>query len=130
MFGSAIAPNVNVVAYSDLYLDANTPSLAQMASGAVSTSATQPGIDGAPMVYGMGHPLVWGAAIIVGFLFIGWLAHFLGRGEAFANTRVSAVTIIVSGASAALFIYVLKLVAVWTQQYSPNNGFAGFALGL
>ena len=124
------APNVNVATYTDLYLDANAPTLAQMAAGSVTTSASM--VDGSapPPVYGAGHPIVWAFVIVAGFLFLGWLAHFLGRGGEFSNTRVSAVSIIIAGASAVLFIYALKLVALWLKSARPNNGFSAFALGL
>lgn len=121
------APNVNRTTQTDLTPDFGGTTVAQLVSEGFVTEG--PG-GSTPQVYGAGHPLVWAFVIVGGFLLLGWLAHRLGRGEQYANTKVSAVTIIVSGASAVLFIYVLKLLALTSQTRWPSNGFATFALAI
>lgn len=122
------APNVNTQTNADLYPDAGGSTLAQLASGEFMVSETAGGqASAAPPVYGMGHPLVWAAVIVGGALLLGWMAHYFGRGEAYANTKVSAVTILVTGGGAVLFIYILKLLGAVFEQSKPQNGFSAFA---
>jgi hypothetical protein len=122
------APNVNQTTQSDLTPDYGGTTVAQLVGEGFV--AEGPGAT-APAVYGAGHPLIWATVIVVGFLFLGWIAHRLGKGEQYANTKVSAVTIMVTGASAVLFIYVLKLLALWSQsRFGATNGFATFALAI
>ncbi len=100
-----------------------TSPLSPVTGGPTSTTQQQ-----AP--YGLGHPLLWGALIIFGFLFVGWLAGYLGKGEDYANTKVSAVTIIVTGASAVFFLYILRLSGAGLQNRIGPNGFSGFTASL